>query len=212
MTVAQKLNGQHDTAATATTGADGTYSLEIYDVPGTLTAGSRSHVETTAEFSGRDGAAAIADVSLKPLKGTEIELTLLSRDNVAAGTAAGDHTEYADHANVDYTVRNATKGYDVDYRLRYPTMTLLDPADDGDEIEITAIPGNSNFRTSSASAKISGGKGTASLEFVSLGDLRLAAPTRWLPFSTTETEPSSGKADTSAGKWRSTVSKPENTP
>ena len=173
VTVAQKLNGQHDTAATATTGTDGTYSLEIYDVPGTLTAGSRSHVETTAEFSGRDGAAAIADASLKPLKGTEIDLTLLSRDNVAAGTAAGDHTEYADHANVDYTVRNATKGYDVDYRLRYPTMTLLDPADDGDEIEITAIPGNSNFRTSSASAKISGGKGTASLEFVSLGDLRL---------------------------------------
>lgn len=173
VTVAQKLNGQYDVANTTSTGTDGSYNLEIYDDAGTLTAGSMDHIETMIPFNSRNEAAKIADVSLKPLSGTEITLTLQSRENVEKGGAQNDFSDYSDYAKVNYSVRNATKGHDVDWRLRFPLLVVLDPTDEGDVIEITATPDNKGLNAASAKATVRGGKGNATLKFISNGDIHL---------------------------------------
>lgn len=174
VTVSQTVNGLYDVAFTAVADANGDYKLTVFDAPGKLTAGSPDHIESTSAFSGKEEGMAVKGVAVKPLHGTAITLSLVCRENVAKGSAEGEFAAFDDYANVDFRVRNLTKGSDVDFRMKYPRMLLLDEVAEGDKIEITATPKNGAYNSAAATAAISGGKGEARLAFTQNGDIRMS--------------------------------------
>lgn len=172
VTITQTVNGQHSVSATATTAADGSYSLTVYDAPGVITAGSPDHIEMSASFNTVDELDALANMAVKPLAGSEVMITLLSRDNIEKDATDNAFSDYKDFANVEFTATNLTKGGNIDFRLRYPRMLLLDQVDEGDIVEISAVPRNSGFNGSSDKTKISDDKGEVKITFTSNGDLK----------------------------------------
>lgn len=172
VTITQTINGQHSVSATATTDADGAYTITVYDVPGVITAGSPDHIEMSVGFNTKEELEAAANMSVKPLAGTEVLISLLSRDNIEKDAVDHALSDYKDFANVEFTVTNLTKGNNIDFRLRYPRMLLLDQVDEGDEIDVKATPRNSGFNGSSDKTVISGDKGEVKITFTSNGDLK----------------------------------------
>lgn len=172
VTVTQTVNGQHSVSATATTALDGTYSLTVYDAPGVITAGSPEHIEMSADFSSKEELDALANMAVKPLVGSEILITLLSRDNIEKDATDNALSTYQDFANVEFKATNLTKGSDIDFRIRYPRMLLLDQVDEGDRIEISATPRNSGFNGANGQTLISDDKGEVKITFTSNGDLK----------------------------------------
>lgn len=174
VTITQTVNGQHSVSATATTASDGSYSMTVYDAPGIITAGSPDHIEMSANFSTKEELGANANMAVKPLAGTEVLITLLSRDNIEKDATDNAFTPYQDFANVDFNARNLTKGQDIDFRLRYPRMLLLDQVDEGDRIEIIATPRKGGFNGASDQTLISDDKGEVKITFTPNGDLKSA--------------------------------------
>ncbi|MDE5871677.1 MAG: leucine-rich repeat protein, partial [Muribaculaceae bacterium] len=172
VTVTQTVNGQHIVSATATTAADGSYSLTVYDVPGVITAGSPDHIEISTDFSSKAELDAITNIAVKPLVGSEVLITLLSRDNIEKDATDNAFSPYQDFANVEFTATNLTNGRDIDFRMRYPRMLLLDQVNEGDRIRISATPRNSGFNGSADETIISGDKGEVKITFTSNGDLK----------------------------------------
>ncbi len=172
VTITQTVNGQHSVSATATTNADGEYTITVYDAPGVITAGSPDHIEMSVSFDSKEELEAAANMSVKPLAGSEVLISLLSRDNIEKDAVDNAFSDYKDFANVEFTATNLTRGGNVDFRLRYPRMLLLDQVNEGDEIEIKAIPRNSGFNGSSDKTVISDDKGEVKITFTSNGDLK----------------------------------------
>lgn len=171
VTVSQMLNG-YAVSSSAVTNADGSYVLTMYDVPGTLTAGSPDHFETSAEFANAQEAASLAGFRVKPLAGVEVYLSLLSRDNIVKGSPANEFTDYADYANVDFTVYNNTTNKAVEnVRLKYPKLIIFDDIADGDVLDITATPKNSAFNAAKETVIVANGAADAEIAFTSNGDI-----------------------------------------
>lgn len=171
VTVSQKVNGQFDVASTTTTDKDGSYTLDIYEAPGSITVGASEYIEMSEAFKGMEDVANLTDLNLKLLYGTEVTVSLLSRDNIDKDATDNAFTSYDDYANVVFSARNLTKDSDVAFRMRYPKMILLDQVDDGDRIEVTATPKNSAFNGSSDIATITKEKGDVKITFTANGDL-----------------------------------------
>lgn len=172
VTISQTVNGQHSVSATATTDADGAYTLTIYDAPGVITAGSPDHIEMSANFATVEDLDAIASMAVKPLVGSEVLISLLSRDNIEKDALDNAYSDYKDFANVEFTATNLTRGSNIDFRLRYPRMLLLDQVNEGDVVEIKAVPRNSGFNGSSDKTEIFGDKGEVKITFTPNGDLK----------------------------------------
>lgn len=174
VTVTQTVNGQHSVSATATTDADGGYTVIVYDAPGVITAGSPDHIEMSADFNTQEELEAAANISVKPLAGSEVLISLLSRDNIEKDATDNALSDYKDFANVEFKATNLTKGSDIDFRMRYPRMLLLDQVDEGDMIEVLASPRNSGFNGASSKTQISDDKGEVKITFTPNGDLKTA--------------------------------------
>ena len=172
VTVTQTVNDRFTVSSTATTDADGAYSLTVYDAPGTVTVGSPEHQEMTVSFKGFSDIKSLLNMTIKPLTGTDLTLDLLSRDNIVKGAEANAFSPYEDFSNVNFNVTNLTQNREVRYLLRYPRMLLLDTVEEGDLIEVVATPRNSSFNPATEQTKIVSGKGDMKITFTANGDLR----------------------------------------
>ncbi|MDE6796155.1 MAG: chitobiase/beta-hexosaminidase C-terminal domain-containing protein, partial [Muribaculaceae bacterium] len=171
VTVTQTVNGRYTVSSSATTDANGAYALTVYPAPGTITAGSPEHTEVSLSFNSLDDLKELLNMAMKPISGTELTIALFSHDNVEKGEGANASVPYEDFANVDFKVKNLTKGSDVAYILRYPRMILVAQVDEGDKIEVTATPRNSGFNSASAQTVVADEKGDVKITFTANGDL-----------------------------------------
>lgn len=172
VTVTQNLNGQYPQSSTATSGKDGKWTLTVVDAPGILTAGSPDHMEESISFETAAQAQKYAQMAVKPVFGTELNLTLLCRGNILPDEKENGYTEYEDHDNVIYKVENLTNKKEIrNLRLRWPRLMLLDGVKEGDLIRVTAAPRNSAFNPGTDECNIVGGKGDVKIAFSGNGDL-----------------------------------------
>ncbi|MDE6027252.1 MAG: chitobiase/beta-hexosaminidase C-terminal domain-containing protein [Muribaculaceae bacterium] len=174
VTVTQTINGEIN-SVTATTDSDGAFSIEMLDQEGTLTAGSPDHIEETVKFSTVKDLAGRVPVGIKPIYGADIELTLLTAQNVKKGEKH-ELKPFEDTANVKFLITDSGTGRSVEnYRVRYPRLRLLDGVADDASLRIVALPRDGNFCPDAADVKLSGGSGKVSLTFLRAGDIKVQA-------------------------------------
>ena len=177
ITVSQIVDGLYAVSASASTDKDGKYSLKVYDIAGTISAGSPEHIEETREFAGLSDSDKFSAINAKPLYGDEITLSLISRDNILKGAADNEFISYEDYANVAFDVTNLTTGEIIETRLRYPRLILLSAVNEGDKIEVKGTPKNSAFNPATETTVMKAGKGDVKLAFTSNGDIKASYAT-----------------------------------
>lgn len=170
VTVSQTLNGQYDVAANAVTDANGKYSINVYAGEGTVTAGSPDYIEVTLPLAAEESTVAAA---LRPLEGTEIEISLRALKNQVAGVEGSEYAAIDDFANVEFEVTNLTRNSRVEYRVRYPHLMLPAGVDEGDRIAVAARHLKGAYNTAEGETTVADGKGKVDLVFTPDGDIQI---------------------------------------
>ena len=174
VTITQTINGE-TASATATTAADGSFSISIPDLPGTITAGSPDHIEETLTFSSIKELAGMVPVAIKPIYGADITLSLLTSANVAKGEKRVT-IPFEDTANVSFNITDLTTGRPVsNYRVRFPHLRLLDDVAEDAKLRIVAIPKDASYCADAAEVTLKAEEGKAELTFLKAGDISVKA-------------------------------------
>lgn len=171
VTVSQTLNGSYSVSSTVASGNDGKFTVKAYDAPGSVTAGSPDYLEGTFEFRDLAEAKEAVNLLLKPIGGTEINLSLLQRDNILRTSTDNTFSTYKDYANVEFEVVNLTTGNTEPFVTKYPRLVLSDDVKDGERLRITATPGKGNLNAATEEVTVSGGKAEVKFAFTTNGDI-----------------------------------------
>ena len=172
VTVSQKINGE-ETSTTVTTDAEGKYSLELIDMPGTLSAGSPEHIEETVDFQNLKNLSSFSSLAIKPIYGAEIMLDLRTAANVVKGEAH-KFISFEDYANLSFLITDMTDGRQIaNYRLRYPRLRLLDGVADDARLRVVVLPRDENYNVDASEVQMQKGAGKATLTFLRNGDLNV---------------------------------------
>lgn len=171
VTVAQIVNGNYNIINTVATNEKGEFTIGLYDFPGIITAGSNDYSEKEIEFSGLADASAKTKITVNPLTGTEINLSLMARENIIKGSTDNSFVNLDNYSNISFEVRNLTTGKDIEWRYRNPKLILIEEVNEGDKIEITAYPGESKFKATTETITISGDRGDVKFTFITDGDI-----------------------------------------
>ena len=162
--------GAYTKTLMGTTAADGTYALDLSDVPTTVTIAANGYLSQTKEniqFS-------IFNCQLLPLTGAVINLAYTFTPCAEAGER-GAETEnwYTDYQNIDYTVYNATKGRAVSqFQVQYPQMVLMEDVSDGDVLRLTATSRANRFLPVTCKVTIADQQAKATFDIVELGKIQ----------------------------------------
>lgn len=162
--------GAYTKTLMGTTAADGTYALDLSDVPTTVTIAANGYLSQTKEniqFS-------IVNCQLLPLTGAVINLAYTFTPCAEAGER-GAETEnwYTDYQNIDYTVYNATKGRAVSqFQVQYPQMVLMEDVSDGDVLRLTATSRANRFLPVTCKVTIADQQAKATFDIVELGKIQ----------------------------------------
>lgn len=173
VTLTQTINGEQS-SVTVATDKEGDFSLEVADLPGSLTAGSPEHIEETVAFSGLKDLASKGEIPVKPIYGASVYVSMLTAENVEE-SEKHVYKPFEDTANVSFSITDAADGRPIfNHRLRYPLLRLLDPVGDDAQIRLVAIPRGNGFNPDAADVKLKGQEGQATLTFLRDGDLTVS--------------------------------------
>ncbi len=162
--------GAYTKTLMGTTAADGTYALDLSDVPTTVTIAANGYLSQTKEniqFS-------IFNCQLLPLTGAVINLAYTFTPCAEAGER-GAETEnwYTDYQYIDYTVYNVTMGCAVSqFQVQYPQMVLMEDVSDGDVLRLTATSRANRFLPVTCKVTIADQQAKATFDIVELGKIQ----------------------------------------
>ena len=174
VTISQTLNGSYSVSSTVSSDNSGKFAIKIYDAPGSVTVGANDYLETTVNFENLEDAKKLASILLKAIGGTELNLTLLKRENILKNATNNAFSEYKDYANVEFEVKNLTTGNNESFVLKYPRLVLSDDVKDGEKLLITATPSKSNLNPESEEVEINNGKANVKFAFTTNGDIAIS--------------------------------------
>ncbi|MBQ4386899.1 MAG: carboxypeptidase regulatory-like domain-containing protein [Prevotella sp.] len=165
--------GAYNKTLTATTAADGSYTLALSDVPTTVTVAADGYLSQTADVA-LDSSLFTLRSSLLPLTGAVISLGFTFTPCAEAG-ARGAETEawYTDCQNIDYTIYNVTQGRAVSqFQVQYPQMVLMEDVSDGDVLRLTATSRANRFLPVTCEVTIADQQAKATFDIVELGKIQ----------------------------------------
>jgi hypothetical protein len=150
VTASQTYCGKYGNTVSSKTDKNGSYELEIKNVPTSLTFSVSDYISSTIDCEMPDlsqVSLAMSDISLKPLSGAVISLGFTFRKSVAEGEEDSDLQDwYSDYANISYAIYNKTAGHAINqFNAQYPSIVLLEEVNEGDLLELTATSLNSSF-------------------------------------------------------------------
>ena len=147
--VSQTVNGQYSKTYAAKTDVNGQWSLTVFDAPSEITASKTGYISQTQTFDNLSQVTTVDPFDLRDISGTTINLTLTYQ------TLDGQQMEYADWANVAYTVVNATTGEQLtDLSVQYPKIVMIDKLPWNTPLTITATSKNQKFIAVTSSAEV----------------------------------------------------------
>lgn len=171
VSASQTFGGKYGKTMNAKTDRNGTFTLDIANVPTTVGFAATDYVSQTMVCDTlMDGKTALTlpDVSLHPITGAtvSIEFTYTSVDGETVNW-------YTDYQNVDYTMFNVTKNRDItQYNVQYPQIVLMEEVADGDVIRLTATSRTNAFMPVTSTATVSDQRATASFGITELGKIQ----------------------------------------
>ncbi|MBQ9820984.1 MAG: chitobiase/beta-hexosaminidase C-terminal domain-containing protein, partial [Muribaculaceae bacterium] len=171
VSASQTFGGKYGKTLNAKTDRNGTFTLDIANVPTTMGFAATDYVSQTMVCDSlMDGKTALAlpDVSLHPITGAtvSIEFTYTSVDGETVNW-------YTDYQNVDYALFNVTKNRDItQYNVQYPQIVLMEEVADGDVIRLTATSRTNAFMPVTSTVTVSDQRATASFGITELGKIQ----------------------------------------
>lgn len=177
ISASQTFGGKYTKTVSTKTDAGGKYSLTVYNVPTSLAVAASDYISQTIVCDtlliGTE-AVTIPDISLKSITGAVITLSLTYRPSVKEGGMADVQGWYSDYNNVSFTIFNKTKQQTVNqFNVQYPSIVLLEEADEGDVLELTVSSRNSAFAPVKTTATVDDAQhAEAVFEIVELGKIQ----------------------------------------
>ena len=169
VTVTQTF-GTYDKTLTATTNADGSYTLDISKVSATITIAADGYVSQTI----------VSDPSqlspltshLLPLTGAVITVNFTYSPCTEEREAETENW-YADFQNIDYTVYNETQNHTISqFLVQYPQMVLMEDVSDGDVLRLEATNRSDAFMPVTCRTTIADQQAKATFAITELGKIR----------------------------------------
>lgn len=149
----QSLGGKYSKTFTSMADANGKFSLNVYDVKGKLAISASNYITQNIDVA--DFASELPEISLKPITGANIQITLTYTESSLKESEVNAYEYYNDFDNISYSIYNKTKGKSInEFCVQYPSIVLLEHVDEGDELCITAHSKNEVFADTKASCTI----------------------------------------------------------
>ena len=161
--------GTYSKTLTATTGADGNYTLALSDMPTSVTFAADGYLSYTKD----NCPLSIVNCPLLPLTGAALSLGFTFTPCVEEGERGAESEDwYADFQNVDYTIYNETQGRPVSlFSVHYPQLVLMEDVSDGDVLRLTATSRNDRFMPVGATTTIAEQQGQVTFAITELGKI-----------------------------------------
>lgn len=174
--VSQQLEGSQMRTFTAITDSKGAYSLTVFRRPTQVVVAFGGYVSQSIDCNIADATVALDAISMRRATGYEVTLDATFTPAVGKGQTAETQSWFADNDKTTFTLRDKNTGRQItNISLQYPEIVILDPVENGHEIEVTATSRNDSFDTVSASFTTSEtGKSTVALPIVERGSFTAA--------------------------------------
>ena len=151
--VSQTLSGKYAKTFTTTSDAEGKFSLEAFEGKGKIAISASNYI--TQNIDVEDFASQLSEINLKPITGATVQLSLTYKESVVKDSLANNYDFYSDNDNITYIIYNKTKDKRINnYSVQYPSIILLEPVDESDELYITAHSKNNEFADTKTSCTI----------------------------------------------------------
>ena len=162
--------GAYTKTLTATTAADGTYALDLSDVPTTVTIAANGYLSQTKE----NCQLTTVNCQLLPLTGAVINLGFTYTPCVEEGQRdAETESWYADFQNIDYSIYNETQGHAISgFQVQYSQMVLMEDVNDGDVLRLTATSRTNSFMPVTCKTTIAEQQAQATFDITELGKIQ----------------------------------------
>ena len=135
--MAQQIGGRYSRSFSTATDDEGRFTLTPFSEPGELTVTAIGNMTYRAQLEGSSTGVTLDDISLRPIEGARITVSLSYTPAVAAGETAKTQEEWTD-INANYTLYNITEGQAVtDVVIQGSSIVALSGVKPGDELELT---------------------------------------------------------------------------
>ena len=142
VTVSQTLNGKYSKSFTVKTDNKGSYSVDAFAAPTSVTWAATDYVSQTITLEDsqlKADTCRLEDALLKPITGATITTDFTYTTSVAAGVEPEVQNDYVDYSNVAYSIYNVTTQQEIrQFNVQYPTIVLLEEVSEGDSLQVTA--------------------------------------------------------------------------
>ena len=153
---------------TTITAADGTYALDLSDVPTSVTIAADGYLSQTKE----NCPLSVVNCQLLPLTGAVIALNFTYTPCTEPGERSAEAEDlYSNFQNINYTVYNETQNRSIPFQVQYPQMVLMEDVADGDVLRLTATSRNDGFMPVEATATIANQQGRVTFDIIELGKI-----------------------------------------
>ena len=162
--------GAYTKTLMGTTAADGTYALDLSDVPTTVTIAANGYLSQTKE----NCQLTTVNCQLLPLTGAVINLGFTYTPCVEEGQRdAETESWYADFQNIDYSIYNETQGHAISgFQVQYSQMVLMEDVNDGDVLRLTATSRTNSFMPVTCKTTIAEQQAQATFDITELGKIQ----------------------------------------
>ena len=158
VSLSQTMNKRNNKTFSVKTDNSGYFNVVAYNVPTKFVFSAYDYVSESQvinELSVVDGKVEIGNVELTSIVGATINLSHTYTTSVEMGMTPDFQTWYDDYENIAYDVYNVNLSKRIaQVSYRYPQLVLLDDAQIGDSIVITASSKNGKFMPINVGAKI----------------------------------------------------------
>ena len=152
----QLINGKYRKTASTTTGIDGHFEMSLINDSTELTASLNGYVDGKLRLGDFNTSTDLGLITLRPIRGKSLHVSFNYTRCATADSEAESTPWFSESANVEYVVKNRTKGIDLTEEVITQGTTLILPetTDAGDVIDVTAKSTTNLFADANSTATI----------------------------------------------------------
>lgn len=151
----QWLNGKYEYEASTLTDADGKFSLDAYNDTTMLVVTANGYVDNKVTRPNLNNGGDLGDIDMTEVQGKVVILDVSYQEATRNDAEPIVQSWYRDTRNIGYSVRNVTKGKDLeDYAIQSGNIVLPTGTDRGDKIQVTVRSLNDKFTEVTAEGTI----------------------------------------------------------
>ena len=142
----QWLNGKYEYETSTLTDADGKFSLDAYNDTTVLIVTANGYIDNKITRRNLNNGSNLGEIDMTEVQGKVVKLDMSYQEATREGVDPIVQSWYRDTRNIDYSVRNITKGKELDdFAIQSGNIVLPTGTDRGDKIQVTIRSLNDKF-------------------------------------------------------------------